>query len=142
MSAKEHREEMVALREAGKTYKEIGEQFGISLQYVFRILSETSGRVGSEKVRKGNVDIEKIAFEGIYNLFVSDRRMTFTKFARIALGIKNPGHAQRELIRRFVFNYSDAKVSVQSIRNICRYIGEPFERVFKVRKKEKEDRNG
>ena len=143
MAIKEHKEEMIALREAGKTYREIAELFGISLQYVYKIISESCDRADSvrERVRKSDVDIEKIAYDGIYNLFVSDYKMTVTRFARIALGTKNPNHAQRERIRWLIYNYSDAKVSVQHIRNICQYIGEPFESVFKVRKKKyKEDR--
>lgn len=133
MVIKEHKDEMIALREAGKTYREIGEQFGVSLQYVYRIISEENKR--GVRVRKCDFDIEKIAYEGIYNLFARDYRMTVTKLTRIALGIKRPNNAQRERIRRFIYNYSDAKVSVQNIRNICLYIGEPFERVFRARKK-------
>lgn len=136
MAVKEHREEMIALREAGKTYREIGESFGVSLQYVYKLLSETRSRETSMRMRKSDVDIEKIAYEGIYNLFVSDYKMTVTRFARIALGVKgHVGETQRERIRRFIYNYNDAKVSVSNIRNICRYIGEPFELVFAVRKK-------
>lgn len=134
MAVKDRREEMIALREAGKTYREIGERFGVSLQYAYRVITNPDSRA-RVRVRKGSVDIEKIAYEGIYNLFASDYKMTFTQFARIALGVKNPNHQQRERIRWFVYNYSDAKVSVRNIRNICEYIGEPFERVFKVRKK-------
>ena len=143
MGIKDHRDEMVALREAGKTYREIGELFGVSLQYVFRIISESDKGKDSVRVivRKGSLDIEKIAYEGIYNLFVSDCKMTVTKFARIALGIQMVNPSQRELIRRFIFNYSDARLSVRNISNICRYIGEPFERVFEVRKKKYEVSN-
>lgn len=134
MAIKEHREKMIALREAGATYREIGELFGISLQYVQRIISEPDGTERT-RVRKNSVDIEKIAYEGIYNLFVSDCKMTFTQFARIALGAKQVDHTQRERIRWFILGYSDVKLTVQSIKNICEYIGEPFERVFKERKK-------
>ena len=65
MGAKEHREEMIALREAGKTYREIGELFGVSLQSVYKTISRTVNGVELVRVRKGCVDIEKIAYEGI-----------------------------------------------------------------------------
>ena len=134
MAIKEHREKMIALREAGATYREIAELFGISLQYAQKIISEPDGNE-RPRARKNSVDIEKIAYEGIYNLFVSDCKMTFTQFSRIAFGVKHADPTQRERIRWFVLGYSDAKVSVRVIKNICEYIGEPFERVFKLRKK-------
>lgn len=144
MHTKEQQGKMIALREAGATYREIGELFGISLQYAYKIISGSGGCEGTvrTRVRKGSLDIQKIAYEGIYNLFVSDDKMTVTQFSRIAFGVEKADPTQMERIRRFIYNYSDVKFTVQQIKNICEYIGEPFERVFKVRKFKERNDNG
>lgn len=129
-------EEMIALREQGKTYREIGEKFGVSLQSVQQMMSRHGYR--PLRTRKASVDIEKIVYEGIYNLFMSDYKMTFTKFARIAFGSERADQTRIERIRRFCQDYSDVKLSVQNIVNICEYIGEPFECVFKIRERRME----
>lgn len=129
--AKKHTEEMIALREAGKTYREIAELFGISKQYVYILISKSCNRV--DPARKCDVDIENIVYEGIYDFFANDHKMTITKFARIAFGHKHICKAQRERVRRFIYNYGEARLSVQNIKNICEYIGEPFEHVFKLK---------
>lgn len=134
--SEERIEEMIALRESGKTYREIGEKFGVSLQSVQQVISRSG--CGQLRTRKASVDIEKIVYEGIYNLFMSDYGMTFTKFARIALGRRGVSHAEMERIRRLCQDYSDVRLSVQNIVNICEYIGKPFECVFKIRERREE----
>lgn len=142
MGVKERRAEMIALREAGMTYREIGERFGTSLQNVYRIIHCEAVRRGkSVRIRKANVDIEKIAYEGIYNVFVSDYKMTVTSFTRIALGRKWVDSAEVERIRRFIHNCNDVRVSVRHIQNICDYIGEPFESGFRLRKRKDRGRH-
>lgn len=123
---------MIALRKAGKTYREIAELFGISKQYVYDIVSSSCDR--GDPARRFDVDVENIVYEGIYALFANDYKMTISKFARIVFNNKRAYHSQIEQIRRFIYNYGDVKLTVQDIRNICEYIGEPFERVFKVRR--------
>jgi hypothetical protein len=131
-SVKDHKDEMIALRKAGKTYIEIGKMFGVSKQRGYTIISESCSL--GDKARRYDVDIENIVYEGIYALFANDYKMTISKFARIVFDTKRVCSSQKELIRRFVHNYGDVKLTVQNIRNICEYIGEPFERVFKVRR--------
>lgn len=132
MTLKERKEDMIALRTAGKTYQEIAELFGTSKQYVYIIMASSCNY--EDPARKLDVDIEKIVYEGIYDLFANDYKMTIAKFARIVFGSKPATGAQKEKVRRLIYNYGDVKLSVRNIRNICEYIGKPFESVFKVRK--------
>lgn len=79
----ENKDAMIELRKQGLTYKAIGEKFGISKQRVEQI-------IGNERVRKGNVDLDKIKYKGIYQMFVNDERMTWCKFTRIIYSVANP----------------------------------------------------
>ena len=128
---KEYKEDMIALRATGMPYREIAKQFGTSAQYVYNIIAESCNR--QDPARQCDVDIEKIVYEGIYDLFAKDYKMTSAKLARIAFGCKISVHKQKEKIRRLIYNNEEVNLSIRNIRNICEYIGEPFERVFKVR---------
>lgn len=132
MTLKERKEDMIALRRAGKTYEEIARLFGTSKQYVYIVISDACDR--KDPARYLNVDIEKIVYEGIYDLFANDYKMTIAKFARIAFGSKKVTGAQKEKVRRLIYNYGEPRLSIQHLRNISEYIGKPFESVFKVRK--------
>ena len=132
MNAKNNKEQMIALRKAGKTYEEIAEQYGVSKQWVYQIIRDVCRY--DDRARKHSLDIENIVYEGIYQLFANDYKMTELKFARITFGIKTVKGKHRELIRRLLFNRAEVRLSLRNIRNICEYIGEPFEYVFRVRK--------
>lgn len=123
------RGEFIELRKQGYTYREIGEIAGISKQRVQQI-------IGNEPTRLYSIEVEKIAYEGIYQLFMQDAKMTYQKFARIAFGYEAITHANNERIRRFARGESDVKLTLSQIKNILDYIGKPFEEVFKSRKGE------
>lgn len=132
MVARDHKEEMIALRKAGKKYREIADTFGVSKQRVYEIIRDTCGY--DDRTRKYTVDIENIAYEGIYELFVNDRKMTITKLTRIIFDLKKPNNSHKERVRRLIFNLGEPKLTIRNIRNICDYTGKPFEYLFKVRK--------
>ena len=84
------------------------------------------------RARKNSVDIEKIVYQGIYDLFQNDRKMTFRKLATIFNG-KRPDNISYMLkIRRLVLG-EKALIDIQAIINICNYLQKPFEVVFKRR---------
>jgi transcriptional regulator with XRE-family HTH domain len=118
--------EMMELRAQGLTYEEIGKRFGLSRQRIH-------GLIGSMRTRKSNTDIEKIAYEGIYQMFVEDPKMTFAKLARMMSRSKAPGHARTEHIRRMVTKREDGRFSIDDINNLLRAVGRPYEEVFRVR---------
>lgn len=118
--------EMMELRAQGLTYEEIGKRFGLSRQRIHVL-------IGSMRTRKSNTDIEKIAYEGIYQMFVEDPKMTFAKLARMMSRSKAHGHARTERIRRMVTKSQDVRVSIDDINNLLRAVGRPYEEVFRVR---------
>lgn len=125
MKAKGNEEHMIALRKQGKTYEEIAKQYGVSRQHIHKL-------IGKHRIRKNSVDIEQIAYEGIYRLFADDQTMTFAKLATIMFGRKENNY--RMLATRFSHGSAEVRLTVQNIKNLCDYIGEPFEYVFGARK--------
>ena len=118
---------IIELRKRGFTYQEIGEQLGISRQRVHQI-------VGNQRLRKEAVDIEKIVFEGIYQIFKEDKSMTFFKFANIAYGYYPTRKANTEQIRNWLTGKRlGAKLNINHIWNILNYAKQPFEVVFAER---------
>ena len=121
----DRKQELKELRLQGLTYSEIGKKFGISRQRVHSI-------IGATRTRKSNTDIEKIIYEGIYQLFVDDKKMTFQKLARIFIGHKIPANYNTR-IRQAVIGEKNRRFSIYEITNICKYAGKPFEEIFKLR---------
>lgn len=118
---------MIELRKRGFTYQEIGEQLGISRQRVHQI-------VGNQRLRKEAVDIEKIVFEGIYQIFKEDKSMTFFKFTEIVCGYPKVTTAKTEHIRKWLTGrIIDSKIQLSHIWNILNYAKQPFEVVFAER---------
>lgn len=121
----EIRDEMIRLRHQGLTYAEIGKIFGVTKQSIYQ-------EIWGERTRKATADIGKIAYDGVRQLFVEEPHMTFRKFCKIAYGTEYPPTpAQYELIRRFLFGVSNTAVPLRVINNILRYIGKPYEEVFR-----------
>ena len=64
------KQQIIDLRNEGKTYAEIGEIFGVSRQRVHQV-------VGTERVRKCNCDIERIKYKGLYEFMQENPTVTF-----------------------------------------------------------------
>lgn len=115
--------EMQDMRKRHFTYHDIAEHFGISRQRVYQILKKS-------RKRNTNANIEEIVYEGIYQLFINDPTMSYTKFSRILTG------GERYPVPKIIgfLKGADTFLQISEIKNICAYIGKPFEEVFKPRK--------
>lgn len=131
MSFKDQKEQMIALRKEGKTFEEIAKRYGISKQYVYQIIRDVCRN--DDRARKHTFNCENIVYEGIYQLFANDYKMTEAKLAKIIFDVKYIDNKHREKKRNLIFNHKEVTLSINQIRNICEFIGEPFEYVFKVR---------
>lgn len=120
--------EIIEMREAGKTFQEIGERYGVSRQWIQILLS----RAAATYVTSDAAFINEIVYDGIYRLFANDRTMTFAKFGRILFGYYM-NHAEYERIRRWLTGGKDTCLTIAQIKRLCDYIGEPFESVFTLR---------
>lgn len=119
----------IVLREQGKTYQEIGNMYGVSKQCVEQAIKTAELRFGG-RCRRGSVDIAKIAYNGIYNLFVNDESMTFSKIARKCTN--NPNRSMVQAIQG-LFEGKNTKVSINFIKNLIKISGMTFEELFEPR---------
>ena len=122
---------MVEMRLNGATYKAIGEHFGVTKQRVYEIIHRRFGKISIGV--KGQIDIEDIVYEGIYNHFLNDPEQTFNKFCKGVCGQYN--NAVREKMKHFLTGKHETYLKVKHIKNICEICGMPFEEVFKVRER-------
>jgi transcriptional regulator with XRE-family HTH domain len=119
---------MRELRNEGYTYQEIAEKFGCTKQYVSYLIGQ--------RARKNGKDIERIVYDGIYKLFVRDRRMTYRKFTLIAHGLKYDQYIRKneyEVMRRFLRGERESRFSIAQIENMCKACGMSYEETFKRR---------
>lgn len=118
-----------SMRADGKTYDEIAAFLGCSRQNVYEFIKNNG-----ITTRKHERDIEKIRFQGIYDLFVADKHFTFVKLAKVFGG----GAYDRALYRK-VYEYvtgrsGEVSLTMSNIKNIIAYTGKTFEEIFKERK--------
>lgn len=120
---KENKIEMIELRKQGLTYKAIGEKFGISKQRVCWL-------IGNERVRKGTVDLDRIKYKGIHQMFVNDPKMTWHKLARVMFG-----YTDRSAVNRATL-FATGKfetLSLTAINKLREYTGMTYEELFEER---------
>lgn len=119
------KQQMIEMRRDGATYQEIGEKFGVSKQYVHEL-------IGKVRKRKDTADLEKIIFEGIYQLFKNDECMSYRKLATIIYG-RRVEISHQNTVYQFVTGKRDSMLKIRQIKNILNYTGKSFEEVFKLR---------
>ncbi len=124
----------IVLREQGKTYQEIADMFGVSKQSVQQTISNAERKVGG-RIRKNNADIEKIAYKGLYELFLNDTTMTVSKLSRAVYG--NASNKNRSKIDRLLQG-ENARVTIMELKNLIEFTGMPFEELFEPRGKDGE----
>lgn len=118
----------IVLREQGKTYQEIGDMYGVSKQSVEKTIKNAENRINNGvRIRKNSVNIEKIVYKGIYDLFYKDRTMTISKLARI-VGYDNS--TLKNLIEG-----TNAKITIKGIKKLTDFSGMTFEELFELREK-------
>lgn len=116
-------EEMKDMRKRHFTYHDIGLAFGITRQRVYQLLGKTH-------TRNANAKIEDIVYEGIYELFLNDPTMSYTKFVETVVG--GCSHSVPKFIK--FLKGADSFIQISEINKILAYIGKPYEEVFKLRK--------
>lgn len=117
---------MRELRNEGYTYQAIAEKFGCTKQCVQQLIGQRS--------RKNSVEIEKIAYDGIYQVFRRDPRMTIRKFTTIVYGWEKPNHTVQEKIRKFIRGDIESRLTLTQINNICQCTGLSYENTFRRRR--------
>lgn len=123
-----NRDELIrAMRADGKTYKEIAEHFGSSKQYIYQLMHKAG------YTRKYQRDIDKIRYQGVYELFERDPSMSFSKFQKLfTKGNNNKGLYQ--CLRNYVTGRTDScSVTIENIKNAIEATGMTFEELFKER---------
>ena len=116
---------MMDMRRAGYTYEQIGKELGVSKQRVHFLIGAQARRVDS--------DVEKIVYQGVYDLFKSDPQMSFPRFTRIFYGGAYVNRSQVVRIKRFCTGQTDSLLSIEQINSVCDYIGKPYEEIFRLR---------
>ena len=122
---------MTEMRRAGFTYEQIGKELGISKQRVHFLIGPQARRVDS--------DVEKIVYQGVYDLFKGDPQMSFPRFTRIFYGGAYVNRSQVVRIKRFCTGQTDSLLSIEQINSVCEYIGKPYEEIFRRRTKNCEE---
>lgn len=125
------RERAAQMRRDGKTYREIGEEFGVSKQRAEQILH---GR----RIRKRSTDMEKIPYEGLYNWLVCHPEITFPALAQLMFG--GSTKSQHAAMWRLLHGRS-CKISKKAYDRLIAATGMTYEQLFKLREgfKEEED---
>lgn len=125
------KEKVCQMRADGATYREIGEKFSVSKQYVEQI-------VRKQRVRKQSTDMEKIPYEGLYNWLKEHPEITFPALTRIMFNDSNKNlHAA---VLSFVHG-RNSKISKRAYDRLMAATGMTYEQLFKLREgfKEEED---
>lgn len=120
---------MVEMRMDGTTYQEIGDAFGMSKQNAQDVLSRYYKRLSGHRGR--GFTIENIAYEGIYDFFDKNKKMTVSRFASLIFGNDAPRNVAK--VRGFIIGEHEALFKISHIKKMCELVGKPFEEVFKLR---------
>ena len=122
---------MVEMRMDGASYQEIGDAFGMSKQNAQNVLSRYYKRLSGHRGRGFN--IENIAYEGIYDFFDKNKKMTVSRFASLIFGNDAPHGVAK--VRTFITGESNALFKISHIKKMCELVGKPFEECFKERRR-------
>lgn len=119
-------EEMQKLKDAGWSLQKIGEKYGITKQSVCQ-------KLASPKPRKKDYDIERIIFNGIYNLFAEDPYMSVSKLARIMWGTAEGERANAVKLQNFITGENDSSFKLSHINRLIEYSGMTYDELFSLR---------
>lgn len=122
----------VILREQGKSLQEIADIFNVSKQAVAQELSKFEEAFGP--ARKSNVDIEKIVYKGIYDLFVDNGKMTYSRLTRLMYGYYDTNTTNKTIK---LLRGENVKISIKTINRLIEITGKSYETLFELREREK-----
>lgn len=121
-------DEMLEMRNKGFTYTQIAEEFGVTKQWVNKIL--TTYYKGLKGQRGKGFDIEKIVYKGIYEHFKKNLFESVTSFTD---KVYEKGHNKVRFITDFITGESNSHLSLPQIQRMCEITGTTFEECFKRR---------
>ena len=118
------KEQIIEYRNQGKTFKEIGEIFGVSKQRVYQVCGSA---------RRFNSEIEKIRFKGIYEFLKENQKISYATLARVFYGSTQ----KRNLVSRFnkilTAKSDNIHCTIGSIKRLTQYTNKTFEELFEIR---------
>lgn len=118
----------VILREEGKSYQEIADIYNVSKQSVEQALRKFEVTFG--RVRKNNTNIERIAYKGLYNFFIDNPNMTFSKLTRLSYGYSDTKNTHR--IMNLLFG-KNVRINIKTINKLIEITEKPYEVLFELR---------
>lgn len=117
------KEEVIELRNQGKTFREIGEILGVSKQRVYQVCG---------RLRKGNANIEKIHFKGIYEFMKENPKISYATLGRVFYG-ENITEKELHEFHKKLPNHNDITCTIGGIKRLIEYTGKTFEELFELR---------
>ena len=124
------KEKALQMRRDGATLKEIGNTFGVSGEYIRQILKH------QVRNRKNTTDMEKIAYEGIYNWLMANPKLTFPYVARVMFGHTSGGYTN---VAMNFMQGKNCRISKQAYDRLMAATGLTYEELFKLREGFKEE---
>lgn len=114
----------IKMYEAGSTYREVADKYGVSKQYIHQLLAPSN-------IRKNNTDLERIKFKGFYDYF----KRTDTSYAAFArycgLGSRASHNAFQQLMKN---EKCDARFTVGQMLAMCKETNCTLTELFELRK--------
>ena len=120
------KQQIIDLRNEGKTYAEIGEIFGVSRQRVHQA-------IGKDRIRKSNLLTEKIKYRGIYDFLESNPQMSVATFIRKSFGGSVCRNDYTRAINFFTGEVNDTHFTINQIKRLIEFTGKSFEELFEER---------
>ena len=117
--------EIAVMRAAGKSYAEIGEKYGITRQAVQQ--AESIFKIRQEKRNK---KIDKIIYQGIYDMFYDDYNFNIHKLVVMMGYSDNSPNCTK--IRNFITGNNNT-IKMAAINSLIKNSGETYEVLFKRR---------
>lgn len=119
------KQEILELRDQGKTYREIADIFGVTRQRVHE-------KIGKDRIRKCNFEIEKIRFKGVYEFLKEHPTLSLIGFIRHMKG-HSVSHAEYEKLKGCLTTDRDSAIKISDIKRLTEYTGMTFEELFAER---------
>ena len=124
-----HVEELIKLRESGRSYQWIANRYGVSRQCVYHKIKTYCQRKSADMRGRG-FSVEQIKYVGIYEYFKAHPNETVTEFCRKTL---NDDSTSVQKIKRLIIGGHDVYLSLKQYRAICAVVGKSFEETFRER---------
>ena len=116
-----YRDELLQMRNEGKTYEEIAKEFGVTRQAVWGYLGQK---------RRNQSIYDNIPFQGLYEIFRDNPGLTINRFVLQALH-KNDKTTQARYWN--LLTRKEAAFKISEIKKILEHTGLTFEQLFAER---------